>query len=76
MMILTFVDSCIIMILTFSVLYPQCFPDMMSKGYVSLNILNELTEFAYVSCFLVQENRINFCLCLRATAHLGCNTES
>lgn len=42
MMILTSVDICILMlILTFSVLYAQCFPDMMSKGYVSLNIFNE-----------------------------------
>ena len=40
MMILTFVDICIIMILTFSVLYPRGFLDTMSKGYVSLNILN------------------------------------
>lgn len=56
MMNLTFVDISIIMILTFSVLYPQCFPDTMSKGYMSLNIQNELTEFNYVSCFLVQRN--------------------
>ena len=42
MMILTSVDICIIMlILTFSVLYAQCFPDMMSKGYVSLNIFSQ-----------------------------------
>ena len=41
-MILTSVDICITMlILTFSVLYAQCFPDMMSKGCVSLNIFSQ-----------------------------------
>lgn len=39
---LTFVDIYIMMILTFSVLYPQYFQTRWPKSYASLNILNEV----------------------------------
>lgn len=45
-MISASVDICIIMmILTFPALYPQCFLDMLPKGYTSLSIFSEIIRF-------------------------------